>query len=250
MKMTQQLDELRIAARRAAIERAEKEYKLQCDVFDTADRKAQATTTIAGALLAADLGFVAKLSDTPSLLTQLVLASITIALGASVLLALIAMFARDSELPASGKETELRYKSLMGQPTPEMFAVMEIDLHDFLLDELKQANESVSTVSGKKAQWVHRAQIALCAAAAVTIVLTLSQIWWPSMLTLKSDAAATAAAKQAPVAGSEADPLKSLRLNDGATSTVSGPSLTTSAPSHSTSHKSTHAGRSRVRPEQ
>jgi hypothetical protein len=39
--MTLDILQMRIAAQRAAIERAEKEYKLQCDVFDTADRKGQ-----------------------------------------------------------------------------------------------------------------------------------------------------------------------------------------------------------------
>src|ERR1700758_4510257 len=87
-RLTAELMSLQLAARQSAIERAEKEYKIQCDVYDTADRKAQATTTIAGALLAADLGFVAKLSETPSPFAQWALVAITGALGCSVLFAL------------------------------------------------------------------------------------------------------------------------------------------------------------------
>ncbi|OUL70469.1 hypothetical protein [Paraburkholderia hospita] len=79
--MSTKISELKTGARRAAIERAEKQYKLHCDVYDTADRKAQATTTIAGALLAADLGFVARLSETPSPFALAMLIVITVALG-------------------------------------------------------------------------------------------------------------------------------------------------------------------------
>ncbi|WP_157650762.1 hypothetical protein [Burkholderia ubonensis] len=201
---------LQLAARRLAIERAEKEYKIQCDVFDTADRKAQATTTIAGALLAADLGFVAKLSEKPSLLAQSALVAITIALGCSVLMALWAMYARDSELPASGAETESKYANVMKQSTVDAFGTAEAELLDFLIEELKQANGSVADVSGKKACWVHRAQIALIVAAISTIALTLALIFWPDLLALKPNS--DASSEQAVVLATEAGVRKDLRI--------------------------------------
>lgn len=184
--MTTDIATLHCNARIAAIERAEKEYKLQCDVFDTADRKAQATTTIAGALLAADLGFVAKMSDAPGLLAQTALVAITVALGVSVLMALWAMYARDSNLPASVAETEPKYAKLMNQNAPDDFKAAEAELLDFLIGELKRANASVESVSKAKATWVLRAQIALIVAAFFTILLTLGLIAKPDLLAFKA----------------------------------------------------------------
>jgi len=207
--MTTDIAALHCNARLAAIERAEKEYKLQCDVFDTADRKAQATTTIAGALLAADLGFVAKMSETPNLLAQIALVAITAALGASVLMALLAMFARDSNLPASVVETEPKYTRLMKQNTFDDFHIAEAELLDFLIGELKHANASVAQVSKAKANWMHGAQIALIAAATFTILLTLGLIAKPDLLAFKPTTGSTAA-KAAAV--TTADPLKDFRL--------------------------------------
>jgi hypothetical protein len=184
--MSTNISTLRTGARRAAIERAEKEYKLQCDVFDTADRKAQATTTIAGALLAADLGFVSKLAETPSAVAQVILVIITAALGSSVLMALCAMFARDSELPASMAETEVKYGELLEVDTCEAFGSAEDSLLDQLLEALRKANVSVSTVSADKARWVHRAQISLIVAAGATIALTVALVFNPGLLSLKA----------------------------------------------------------------
>ncbi|WP_132376206.1 hypothetical protein [Paraburkholderia sp. BL9I2N2] len=175
---------LLVTARRGAIERAEKEYKLQCDVFDSADRKAQGATTIAGALLAADLGFVSKLTDTPSLLAIVVLLVITGALGCSVLAALWALFARDSELPATGEECGPGYRKLVSQTSVDTYATAEFELLDFVIEKLKVANHSVATVAANKAGWVHRSQQALIVAAAATIVLTILLIFNPKMLAL------------------------------------------------------------------
>ncbi|ANB73618.1 hypothetical protein AYM40_15575 [Paraburkholderia phytofirmans OLGA172] len=216
--MSTDISDLHQTARRSAIERAEKEYKVQCDVFDTADRKAQATTTIAGALLAADLGFVSKLSETPSLVAQVILVVITLALGCSVLMALCAMYARDSELPASGAETESKYKSLIAQTTSDNFSKAEIELLDFLLEKLQQANASVGVVSSKKADWVHRAQKALIAAAFATIVLTLALTFYPNLLALKSGSEPAVAL--APAEASNVDQLKRPRLDPSSSASI------------------------------
>ncbi|SAK47950.1 hypothetical protein AWB80_01164 [Caballeronia pedi] len=184
----QDIFELQTVARRAAIERAEKEYKLHCDVYETADRKAQATTTIAGALLAADLGFVARLSERPSIFALTMLLVITIALGASVLLALWAMYVRDTEIPAIGPETVTHYDAILRQPSPESFERAERLFLDFLLKKLGTANESVSSVGARKAGLVHRAQQALIGAAFGTILLTLALIFNPNLLALKATA--------------------------------------------------------------
>ncbi|MFM0502915.1 hypothetical protein [Paraburkholderia caffeinilytica] len=208
--MSTDLSDLHNSARRSAIERAEKEYKVQCDVFDTADRKGQATTTIAGALLAADLGFVSRLSE-PSLIAQFMLVAITLTLGCSVLMALYAMYARDSELPASGAETEPKYKNLITKTTTDNFCVAETELLDFLLEKLLQANASVSRVSSEKARWVHRAQKALIAAAFATIVLTLALTFYPNLLALKSGSEPAVASATAE--SSNVDQLRNLRID-------------------------------------
>lgn len=182
--MNTDLQLLMAEARRSAIERAEKEYKLQCDVFDSADRKAQGTTTIAGALLAADLGFVAKLTDTPSALAIVILLLITGALGCSVLLALLALYARDSDVPATGAECEAGYSKLMSQLAVDGFATAAAELQDFVIDKLNKTNESVTKVAATKANWVHRSQQALILAAAATIILTTLLIFNPKLLTL------------------------------------------------------------------
>ncbi|WP_157130435.1 hypothetical protein [Burkholderia pseudomallei] len=191
--MDTDLQLLMAEARRSAIERAEKEYKLQCDVFDSADRKAQGTTTIAGALLAADLGFVAKLTDTPSALAIVILLLITGALGCSVLSALWALYARDSHVPATGGECESGYLKLISQASIGNFATAEIELLDFIIDKLNKANESVTKVAATKANWVHRSQQALILAAAATIVLTTGLIFDPKLLTLATTVQVTPA---------------------------------------------------------
>ncbi|MGF6770684.1 hypothetical protein P3T18_003163 [Paraburkholderia sp. GAS199] len=192
--MSTDLPTLIATARRGAIERAEKEYKLQCDVFDSADRKAQGTTTIAGALLAADLGFVSKLTDTPSPQAIFVLVVITVALGCSVLAAIWALFARDSEVPATGNECNPAYSNLVCQVSVETFSAAETALLDFVIDKMKSANDSVTRVAADKARWVHRSQQALIVAAAATIVLTILLIFNPKMLALKTDVQVTSAA--------------------------------------------------------
>ncbi|MDI9698913.1 hypothetical protein QM312_23495 [Burkholderia cenocepacia] len=191
--MSTDLQSMLAGARRAAIERGEKEYKLQCDVFDSADRKAQGTTTIAGALLAADLGFVAKLTDTPSPLAIVILLVITGALGCSVLMALWALYARDSDVPATGNECEPGYSKLISRTSAENFATAEAELLDFVIGKLKKANESVTTVAATKANWVQRSQHALFLAAAATIVLTTLLIFNPKLLTLATTVQVTAA---------------------------------------------------------
>ncbi|MEX3945580.1 hypothetical protein AB4Y44_39850 [Paraburkholderia sp. BR10937] len=228
---------LQLAARRSAIERAEKEYKIQCDVYDTADRKAQATTTIAGALLAADLGFVAKLSETPSLFAQLALVAITGALGCSVLLALWAMYARDTELPASDLETEPKYASLLKLSTDDAYSTAEAELLDFLIEKLKRANESVADVGANKACWVHRAQKALIVAAVFTIALTLALIFNPDLLSLKSSSDVTAV--QATVLPTEAGIVKDLRIQQ-ASPAASANDASRGSPSSSPGVKSPH----------
>ncbi|MGY6255524.1 hypothetical protein ACXIVK_18845 [Paraburkholderia caledonica] len=182
--MSNDLAAMLATARRGAIERAEKEYKLQCDVFDSADRKAQGATTIAGALLAADLGFVSKLTDTPSGLAIVVLLVITGALGCSVLAALWALFARDSELPATGEECEPCFSKLVSQTSADSYTIAEAELLVFVIEKLKVANKSVMAVAAIKAGWVHRSQQALIVAAAATIVLTIFLIFNPKILTL------------------------------------------------------------------
>ncbi|CAN7795995.1 hypothetical protein LJR267_009631 [Paraburkholderia hospita] len=196
--MSTKISELKTGARRAAIERAEKQYKLHCDVYDTADRKAQATTTIAGALLAADLGFVARLSETPSPFALAMLIVITVALGVSVLLALWAMYVRDTEIPAVSDETASHYECILRQTTPDKFSDAEIELLDFLLKKLGVANASVSAVGGRKASLVHRAQQALIGAAFGTILLTLALTFNPNLLALKSTTYSTSGRASAP----------------------------------------------------
>ncbi|TGP40550.1 hypothetical protein EN871_27710 [bacterium M00.F.Ca.ET.228.01.1.1] len=208
--MSTDISDLHNSARCAAIERAEKEYKVQCDVFDTADRKAQATTTIAGALLAADLGFVSRLVE-PSPIAQFMLVAITLALGCSVLMALYAMYARDCELPASGAEAEQKYMNVITKTTTDDFRVAETELLDFLLEKLLRANASVSGVSSEKAGWVHRAQKALIAAAFSTIALTLALTFYPNLLALKSTSEPAAALATAEA--SNVDQLRNLTID-------------------------------------
>jgi hypothetical protein len=90
-------------------------------------------------LLAADPCFVAKLSVAPSLSTQLLLAAITVGLGVNVLFALCAMLARDTELPAPGKETDYRYN----------FHAGECDARRFFLDFHDVGNTDPSTPSSQ-----------------------------------------------------------------------------------------------------
>ena len=66
-------------------------------------------------------------------------------------MALYAMYARESQLPASGAEKESKYMSPITQTMTENCCVAETELLDFLLETLQHANPSVS------ADCVHRA---------------------------------------------------------------------------------------------
>lgn len=90
-----------LAALIYAIERAGAEYKSYCETWDTIDRKAQTTTTIAGAFLAAIFAFIPHFDVHAEPLLVVAILSVMLVLLFTILAALFAMRARESTLPPS-----------------------------------------------------------------------------------------------------------------------------------------------------
>lgn len=181
------LEELKDGARTALVARAEQEYKIWCDVFDTADRKAQATTTVASALLAAALAFIAKVDIGSSLFFRGSFTVITVALAVCIGCALWAMKVRETATPPSTQDSDDAYRNLFSASSIEAFGQHSIQAHDKLLAEWIAANESVCKVGNLKADWVSRAQRGLAVAAIVTVAVVVTVIWNPLSLPLKND---------------------------------------------------------------
>lgn len=179
--------ELHSDARTALLECAEREYEVWSDVYETADRKAQATMTIASALLAAALAFVAKVDAGSAVGFRLALTLITFFLAVSIFFALWAMRVRPTATPPSTEWSQDEYKDVLSAKTASDFDRARVLADEKLLKEWIEANQSVCEVGNEKADWVSRAQKALFAAAAVTFILVLFLIWNPLSLPLRNE---------------------------------------------------------------
>jgi hypothetical protein len=155
-----------------AIERAEKEYKSYCETWDGIDRKAQATTTVAGVFLGALFAFIPQLhrhADIHVIAVILVeMVVLIVAIGAS----LWATSARGSSLPPCAEEQLPNVLDRMAVPN-NVGALKEAQLtmYQSWAKEWVTANASVDLANHVKSRFLRIGQGALFAAAFLTVLV-------------------------------------------------------------------------------
>ncbi|MDN7178579.1 hypothetical protein M0D69_11205 [Caballeronia sp. SEWSISQ10-4 2] len=155
-----------------AMERAEREYKSFCDTWDGIDRKAQITTTIAGAFLAALFTFIPRFDKHADVLLIVLVLTVMAVLLVSIAASLWALSARSSTLPPCASDflpkllTRIESESDMAQ-----FKEKQLAMYQEWAGEWLEANASVDLANHSKSRPLWMGQVALFVAAVMTVFI-------------------------------------------------------------------------------
>ncbi len=153
------------------------EYKDYMAWWNDLDRKAQGTVAIAGIILAGALAFARQLSVNTPFYEKILLSIAIVLLLCAIGFAVLTLIVREVSLPPAAKQIEELAKEILSTNDSENFSRR---VSGIVYDQTKlwgKCTQDLYKGCGKKANKVVVAQILILAAAILTAVVTISEIF-------------------------------------------------------------------------
>ncbi|MGF6933868.1 hypothetical protein OKW41_003007 [Paraburkholderia sp. UCT70] len=184
--MTDNLFDLQHEVTTSFISTAETEYKSLSTTYETIDRKAQATTAVAGVFLAAVFALASHVDGSTNSIVVWLVFLLMIVLLTCVVLAVGAMFARATELPPTAEQCLSECSPVILAADPDSFRQGRNRVYSKWADEWVEANRTVHAANQNKALWLFLSQIAVLVAAALTVFLGALLLFTPAKIDVQS----------------------------------------------------------------
>ncbi|MFM0052797.1 hypothetical protein [Caballeronia grimmiae] len=168
------------------ISTAETEYKSLSTTYETIDRKAQATSAVAGVFLAAVFALASRVDGSTNSIVVWLIFLLMIVLLACIVLAVGAMFARATELPPTAEQCLSECSPVILAADADSFRQERNRVYRKWADEWVKANRTVHAANQNKAMWLFLSQIAVLVAAALTVFLGALLLFTPAKIDVQS----------------------------------------------------------------
>ncbi|WEY42047.1 hypothetical protein [Paraburkholderia sp. SUR17] len=155
-----------------ALGRAEAEYKSYCDTWESIDRKAQATITLAGAFLAAVFAFIPRFDGRAEPLLIVGVIAVMLELLFTISAALLAIKPRGSNLPPCVEDFGPALISRIEKTeSVEDFQAKQTQEYREWLEQWQDANDTVHSANLAKSACLQYSQNGLIVAAVCTVFI-------------------------------------------------------------------------------